>query len=754
MFQRKSAKQTRELLEYLAGAQQERQQNIERLTAQMAAADEKNRALQSEITTLENLLNGALAIDTYIDLEDLKTTPLIPAFDRTKPELRSYLPKAPSRLALLIPWKKKVYDRQYESAESSYKQDRQDYDAALNEHQQQAGRLRAEAERHNEEIERYQREFAKREPKTVAEYFALVLEKSAFPAGFPQESALAYHPESKQLAITYRLPLVDVIPEAKAYKYDKLRDEITQTAISRRQRRRLYSSALAQISLRTIYEVFTADQTNAIERIAFEGYVDATDPGSGQPGRFCLVDLNITRPQFDALNLESVEPRRCLQSLKARLSSKPDQLLAVDLLALDEKQEAAGADGTDMLYYKERISELEGTIQTQGAQIREMESKLAEQRDRVAELAPELRDEQKRNAELNAEILRQRSAIAELEHRNAADYDDNAELESRPTGELSDTQPMDAMVERPAESDFVEAGLFAPIGSETADDDAGSVRIPPREPEAQTSRDETQKLNLFEVMSFFVNAQGRYVDYIGEGLAKEQINRLVREGKLERHKFHTYKLRATHAGNYWYKQRSLQQDLPKQDTEEHLPETMKVAEPSVTLRSLLLEEADAEAAERSAAAESASDLADKGGRFDLATSTAAEMQRDEPGLAELGDTEVTQRPKGIPDDLLTDLHELVSIMGEYGSETARLVDTMVKNNWECNHDTLEAIFRHDKNVTFVNNIIDKINDRANDEIDHPLIIEDGDRWIVDEEFRDEIEHILKHPGYLSNSRKD
>ena len=701
------------MLEYLAGAQQERQLESDHLAAQAAAADEKNRALESNISKLENLLHGVLAHDTYIELEDLKTTPSIPDFERTKPKLRSYLPQAPSSLALLFPWKKRAYERQYEAAESRYQQERWEYDAALNEHQQQAGRLRAEAERHNDEIERYQRDFAAREPNAVAEYFALVLEKSAYPAGFPQESALAYDPESQQLAIAYRLPTVDVIPAAKTYTYDKLRDEIIQTAISRRQRRRLYSAALAQICLRTIYEVFTADRTNAIERIAFEGYVDAVDPSSGQPGRFCLVDLNITRPQFDGLNLESVEPRRCLRGLKARVSSKPDQLLAADLLAPDEKQEAVGAGGGDIRYYKERISELESTIQTQSAQIHELESKLAEQRDRIAELAPELREEQERNAELNAEIQKQRSAIAELERRNAAEEDDNVELESGPPDDLSDTQPTEAITEVPAESDFVEAGLFAPIVSETADDDARGARFPPRDAGAQANRDVAWKPNLFEVMSVFVHANGRYVDYIGGGLPKEQVNRLIREGKLERHRLDAHKFRATLAGNRWYREQSHLKGAPESESAGPTPALEYDAQKTISLGELLR---------------------------DQTITPADDGRTNKPARTDNSAAGLSQQTAATSDDILTDLNELVSCINWLGEAESKLLALLKKSNWECSQQSVQSAFRE---RPFIRPIIHNINDPIYEIIGENLIEEEDDLFVIDEEYRDALEQALK-----------
>ena len=86
MFRRKSATQTKNLLEYLASAEQERQQQSKSLIAQTAAVDEKNADLATKSHNLENLLQGALDRDSFIDLDSLKKTPRVSAFDRNIPE--------------------------------------------------------------------------------------------------------------------------------------------------------------------------------------------------------------------------------------------------------------------------------------------------------------------------------------------------------------------------------------------------------------------------------------------------------------------------------------------------------------------------------------------------------------------------------------------------------------------------------------------------------------------------------------------
>lgn len=376
LFRRKSAAHIRNLLEYLASAEQAQQLKSNRVIAQTAVVDGKNADLAAKRLELANLLHDALAQDRFIDLDNLKKSPRIPAFDRKRPARRSYLPKPPSGFGALLPWRKTAYDRQYEAAEAKYKRDSQDYDKDLGAHQKRIAIERAEIEAHNQEIERTKQEFAARAPGAIVDYFTLVLEKSVYPASFPQEREVAYAPETETLRIEFDLPAIDVIPAASAYAYDKIRDAITQQSMLRKQRRRLYATALAQISLRAVHEIFTADRAKIINTIVFDGYVDGINPSSGRPGRFCLVALHITRQQFDGLDLRNAEPRACLKGLNARLSDKPDQLLAVPPMT-QAGLPAAAPDANAFPHSEQRISELEGRIQTQGTQITELERKLA-----------------------------------------------------------------------------------------------------------------------------------------------------------------------------------------------------------------------------------------------------------------------------------------------------------------------------------------------------------------------------------------
>ena len=135
--------------------------------------------------------------------------------------------------------------------------------------------------------------------------------------------------ESKQLVVEYELPTIEVVPDAGAYKYIKNKDEIVATPRPATQRRSLYSSIVAQVTLRVLHELFAADTKKHIESVVFNGHVTAIDKGTGQQVHPCIVTVRTTREAFLALNLAQVDPQACLKTLSASVSPSPSELVPV-----------------------------------------------------------------------------------------------------------------------------------------------------------------------------------------------------------------------------------------------------------------------------------------------------------------------------------------------------------------------------------------------------------------------------------------
>jgi len=49
------------------------------------------------------------------------------------------------------------------------------------------------------------------------------------------------------------------------------------------------------VALRTIHEVFAADQTRLAAAVTFNGHVSTKDPATGQPARPCLISASAPR---------------------------------------------------------------------------------------------------------------------------------------------------------------------------------------------------------------------------------------------------------------------------------------------------------------------------------------------------------------------------------------------------------------------------------------------------------------------------
>ena len=299
-----------------------------------AQADARNTEVEAVFAQLQNILKDALSRDSYFDLEKLKTTPRIERFKRKKPRRDEYIPAAPAGLNKMLPWKKREYEQLYSEGEKRYERAESEYQRAKDDHEIRMNLRRNNAFEQNQKIARIQERFAAGKSKSVEDYFLRVLQNGSYPQSFPRKAVIGYRPDSRTLLIDQDLPTFEAVPDVKAYRYVKARDEITQTALPQSQRKQLYRSVIAQLPLRTFHEIYTADRTKKIDTIIFYGFVNKVHPGTGKSGRFCLVSVSTTRHQFLDLNLELVDPLECLKHLNGRISRKPEDLVEVNPLEI------------------------------------------------------------------------------------------------------------------------------------------------------------------------------------------------------------------------------------------------------------------------------------------------------------------------------------------------------------------------------------------------------------------------------------
>jgi len=333
---------------YLAAQKADQKESAKLYTeSQIAQVALQNEQLEKDVEQLQNLLTSSLAIDNYLNFETMKPAPTIPFFNpgplgvaEPPPIQQRYFPPELSGLQKLMPGAKEKHAREIAQAQQRYWMDANAHAAREAARQQRFMEARAGYDRHvaeirqqvaaqHAEVDRFQRDFAAGVPLAVVEYFSMILAASSYPENFPQHARLAYVPESKQLVVEYDFPSLEIVPEVSSYKYVKTKDEVTQTVRPLAQRKTLYSSVIAQVTLRTLKELFKADRTGFVETIVFNGYVDTIDTGTGRPLRTCLVTLRTSRDIFTRLELSRVDPLACLKVLNASVSKSPAELAPV-----------------------------------------------------------------------------------------------------------------------------------------------------------------------------------------------------------------------------------------------------------------------------------------------------------------------------------------------------------------------------------------------------------------------------------------
>lgn len=199
----------------------------------------------------------------------------------------------------------------------------------------------------NAKVDAFRASVNSRDPEAVVEHADLVLGNSRYPAWHKPDFTMAYSHESGMLVVDYRLPAPTELPTLEKVNYVKSRDERVEKHISESRRKALFDSVCYQMSLRTMHELFEADDANALEGITFNGWVEAVNPATGIVESACILTVQAIKAEFIAFDLSRVDPKACFKALRGVAASSLAGLAPVRpllRLATDDKRFVEGRD--------------------------------------------------------------------------------------------------------------------------------------------------------------------------------------------------------------------------------------------------------------------------------------------------------------------------------------------------------------------------------------------------------------------------
>lgn len=372
--QRESDRAAAQLARATAAEQKAAEKEAKRLYEEMRLAEVEslNAELADSTDELDSILEATLDVDDFVDLEDLRATAEHPPFPRTdleeplpppvplegrpKPELVE--PEAPKGLGGVFGGKKK-HAAAVEAARAAHEADvaawqeeaaklpglqlqqMQSHDAREEQRLKELAAARgayalecqardAEVASTNERLDALISGVAAGEDQAIQEYVGIVLGNSVYPDVLEVEHEFAFDSSLNELELTVLVAAPEALPAEKLFKWVKAKDEITATALSRKDLKDRYASVIHQVALRSLHEIFEADRVGQIKTIALVVATEAKDPATGLSKRTAFVAVAAERDSFLAFDLSNVVPAATLQHLGAELSKNPFELAGID----------------------------------------------------------------------------------------------------------------------------------------------------------------------------------------------------------------------------------------------------------------------------------------------------------------------------------------------------------------------------------------------------------------------------------------
>lgn len=340
--------------------------------ARQAETAAQNAELANTYGEIDSLLSATLAVDDFVDLETFRKVAEHPPFARAdllqpsqrpttlvaRPEPQYVEPPAPRGLGSLFGGKKKHADL-IAKAQAAFADEHTAWQAEVDQlpaaqarlqkaHEQaeqdrQAKLLEAQAA-YDTECEQRERTVQEENRKldtliqglaygveeAIQEYVSIVLGNSAYPESFSVDHDFTFDSSLKELALTVLIPAPQSIPTTKEYKYVRARDEIAASDLPMKDQKERYVSAVAQVALRSLHEIFESDRAGRIATITLTVACEAVNAATGHPLRTPLVAVATDRDTFMTFDLANVVPAATLQHLGALVSKNPFDLVAID----------------------------------------------------------------------------------------------------------------------------------------------------------------------------------------------------------------------------------------------------------------------------------------------------------------------------------------------------------------------------------------------------------------------------------------
>jgi len=147
-------------------------------------------------------------------------------------------------------------------------------------HDARLAKARQEVDEHNRSVDVFAAGLRERKQDAVARYLGMVLAAVPLPSDFPRKAEVTYNPHGEQAVVRFELSRPNVVPAVRAVQFVQTKDELRELPRPPKETGELYRLVVSQVALLCLRDVLDADP--AIQAVAFNGHVWATNPATGR----------------------------------------------------------------------------------------------------------------------------------------------------------------------------------------------------------------------------------------------------------------------------------------------------------------------------------------------------------------------------------------------------------------------------------------------------------------------------------------
>lgn len=222
------------------------------------------------------------------------------------------------------------YNRLLEAHESGREAAYQEYNRKKEAH------LR-EVQEHNAAVEERRRAFERGDRDAIEFVLNGVLTDLDLVEDFDEEYEVGFDPKAGVAVVSVKLPHPNDVPKVVSHKYVSSRKAIEPVPMKPKEFDSLYDSLLHQIALLVLHTIFREVKHPSLKMAVVNGWVDGVDPATGNSTVSCILSVQAERSAFEAINLERVDPKECVRSLKGLVAGSLAQLAPVrPIMQLDQ----------------------------------------------------------------------------------------------------------------------------------------------------------------------------------------------------------------------------------------------------------------------------------------------------------------------------------------------------------------------------------------------------------------------------------